>query len=257
MAERAFRPGHKTCSGLGFLDRRRGGITAEACVLLSRWLGLQKSAFDGLALSMHSGSVGGAVCMNAGPTGRNENVVLKRSIWTPKAGRILKGEEHTFSYRPLFFTMVRNWLQSRFRLVPGEQKNRTPMAELAVRRRASRVGSSSAGSTFKRRWAISGRRDRPVWAEGTQRRGAQVSEKHAACVNRGAQPAPMSRLMEIIVKTVLRETGILLEPEIKSCKPRCTPSYFGGGHGDGTGLHHFGLSGAVKVKRIVSGRYDF
>ena len=47
--------------------------------------------------------------------------------------------------------------------------------------------------------------------------GAQVSEKHAGCVgNRGGATADdVRRLMDLIRETVLRQTGVELEPEVK------------------------------------------
>ena len=47
--------------------------------------------------------------------------------------------------------------------------------------------------------------------------GAQVSEKHAGfVVNRGGATADdVRRLMELVQETVLRETGVALEPEVR------------------------------------------
>ena len=94
------------------------------------------------------------------------------------------------------------------------------MDELMERRRSKQpLEYPSAGSTFKRpaghfaaalidRCGLKGRRVG----------GAQVSEKHAGfIVNRGgATCADILALAELVRETVLRETGVTLEMEVRT-----------------------------------------
>ena len=93
------------------------------------------------------------------------------------------------------------------------------MDELAQKRRSKQpLDLPSAGSTFKRpEGHFAAALIEQCGLKGVGVGGAQVSEKHAGfVVNRGGATADdVRRLMELIQNTVLRETGIALEPEVK------------------------------------------
>ena len=101
----------------------------------------------------------------------------------------------------------------------------TPQSAFAQRRRASQpLEYPSAGSVFKRpEGHFAGQLIERCGLKGYRIGDAQVSEKHAGfIVNRGeATCAQVLELMEHIQKTVLDQTGVRLEPEIRVLK--CVP----------------------------------
>ena len=93
------------------------------------------------------------------------------------------------------------------------------MEELAQKRRTKQpLELPSAGSTFKRpEGHFAGALIEQCGLKGVGVGGAQVSEKHAGfVVNRGGATADdVLRLIDLVQSTVLRETGVSLEPEVK------------------------------------------
>lgn len=169
------------------------------------------------------GTLGGAVCMNAGAYGGE-----MRDVVTEVSGVGLAGESFTktaseldFSYRHSVFSGTDDIvLEASVSLAPGSAAGiQARMRSLAERRRASQpLDLPSAGSTFKR--PAGGYAAALIDAAGLRGfsiGGAQVSEKHAGfVVNRGgASFDDVLRLMEHIQETVLASSGILLEPEVK------------------------------------------
>ena len=100
----------------------------------------------------------------------------------------------------------------------GEQI-RGRMEELARKRREKQpLEWPSAGSTFKRpEGHFAAALIEACGLKGVGIGGAQVSEKHAGFViNRGDATADdVRRLMALVQETVLRETGVALEPEVR------------------------------------------
>ena len=170
------------------------------------------------------GTVGGAVCMNAGAYGGEmAQVVDEASVLFPEEGvRRLTGAELDFGYRRSLLTDRPDAvvLSAVFRLTPGDPDAiRASMRELMERRRASQpLEWPSAGSTFKRpEGHFAGTLIDQCGLKGLTVGGAQVSEKHAGFViNRGgATSADVRELMRQIRERVLAETGVRLEPEVK------------------------------------------
>ena len=96
---------------------------------------------------------------------------------------------------------------------------RERMEELMARRREKQpLEYPSAGSTFKRpEGHFAAALIEQCGLKGVGVGEAQVSEKHAGFViNRGDAAADdVRRLMALVQETVLRETGVALEPEIR------------------------------------------
>lgn len=169
------------------------------------------------------GTLGGALCMNAGAYGGEmkdaaaETLALDADLEL----RVYRGAEQAFSYRHSAFSDGgAAVLSCLLRLTPGDPEEiRERMRALAERRRASQpLELPSAGSTFKRpagafAAALIDRAGLKGFAVG----GAQVSEKHAGfIVNRGgATFDDVLRLMDHVRETVLRDSGVALEPEVK------------------------------------------
>ena len=195
------------------------GVSLARLAVFARDLGLAGLAFaHGIP-----GTVGGAVCMNAGAYGGEMKDVVVESEYLAADGKLrtLPGSEHDFSYRHSFFQENGGLvLKTRFRLTVGDRAAiGEEMAALAEKRRAKQpLEFPSAGSAFKRPPGhFAAALIDQCGLKGCSVGGAQVSEKHAGfLINRGnATCADMLRLMGHVRDTVLRETGVLLEPEIR------------------------------------------
>ena len=93
------------------------------------------------------------------------------------------------------------------------------MADLAQRRRSKQpLEYPSAGSTFKRPPGhFAGGLIQQCGLKGRSVGGAQVSEKHGGFVinTGGATCRDVLDLITLVRRTVLAETGVLLEPEVR------------------------------------------
>lgn len=211
--------------------RRLDDVTleADAGVLLSRLaVYAQQAGLAGLEFA-HGipGSLGGAVCMNAGAYGGEMKQVLRSAaVLFPEEGiRTLSCEELNLSYRHSLLTEHPEAvvLYAEFELTPGNPEAiRAAMRELMAKRKASQpLEWPSAGSTFKRpEGHFAGTLIDQCGLKGLTVGGAQVSEKHAGfLINRGgATFADMAELIRQVQQRVLEETGVTLEPEVKIVK---------------------------------------
>lgn len=211
--------------------RRLDDVTleADAGVLLSRLaVYAQQAGLAGLEFA-HGipGSLGGAVCMNAGAYGGEMKQVLRSAaVLFPEEGvRTLSCEELKLSYRHSLLTERPEAvvLYAEFALTPGDPEQiRETMRTLMAKRKASQpLEWPSAGSTFKRpEGHFAGTLIDQCGLKGLTVGGAQVSEKHAGfLINRGgATFADMAELIRQVQQRVLEETGVTLEPEVKIVK---------------------------------------
>ena len=170
------------------------------------------------------GSVGGGVAMNAGAYGGDLSQVLTTVTFLDDECQLrsLPAEACELTYRYTLFTCHPNWLilETEFALTPGDPASiKAKMEELAQKRRTKQpLELPSAGSTFKRpEGHFAGALIEQCGLKGVGVGGAQVSEKHAGfVVNRGGATADdVLRLIDLVQSTVLRETGVSLEPEVK------------------------------------------
>ena len=201
-----------------------GTILAEAGVPLARLA--EFAAQRGLAgLFAHGipGTVGGALCMNAGAYGGEmKDVVEEVTLLLPEGVQRFSGAEMAFGYRHSFLSEHPEAvaIRARFRLPPGDESAiRERMRELMGKRRASQpLEYPSAGSTFKRpEGYFAGTLIDQCGLKGLTVGGAQVSEKHAGFViNRGgATAADILALIQEVQRRVLAEKGVMLQPEVK------------------------------------------
>ena len=170
------------------------------------------------------GSVGGAVCMNAGAYGGEmKDVLLGASILFPDEGvKFLPCEELSLGYRHSILTERPDAvvLYAVYRLQRGDGAViRAKMDELMAKRKASQpLEYPSAGSTFKRPTGyFAGALIEQAGLKGFRIGDAQVSEKHAGFViNRGSATGEDVRaLIAEVQKRVLANSGVMLEPEVK------------------------------------------
>lgn len=169
------------------------------------------------------GQTGGAVYMNAGAYGGEMKDVVTKAWYMDEEGRLgeLSGEELGFGYRrSAFMDGGKIITRAEFRLARGDKEEiAAKMNDIKARRMEKQpYDMPSAGSTFKR--PANGYAAALIEQCGLKGRrvgGAQVSTKHAGFVvnTGGATCKDVLELMDIIRETVLRETGIELEPEVR------------------------------------------
>lgn len=201
-------------------------LRAEAGVSLARLADFAcKLGLTGLEFA-HGipGTVGGAVCMNAGAYGGEIKQVIETvTILFPEEGvRTLSCAEMDFGYRHSLLTDQPNAvvLRASFRLSKGDPEMiREGMRELMSRRKATQpLEYPSAGSTFKRPAGnFAGALIESSGLKGLTVGGAQVSEKHAGfIINTGsATAADVLEVIRQVQERVFTETGVRLEPEVR------------------------------------------
>ncbi len=168
------------------------------------------------------GTVGGAVCMNAGTAlGEMGDVVESVTLISPDGGLITRSAaEMGFGYRKASVPEGHVVLQLRVVLRrEGKEKIKARIKELIDTRKLRQPwGAPQAGSVFKNPYAESaGKLIESAGLKGRKVGGAQVSEKHANfIVNTGkAKATDVLSLMEIVKNKVIEVHGVRLEPEIK------------------------------------------
>lgn len=215
----------KTFDGLDGLRAEGEALIAGSGMLLSRLANFAlERGLTGLEFA-HGipGSLGGAVTMDAGAYGGEMRQVVAETEYLDADGSrgVLRGEEHAFGYRRSAFSGgSRLILRARLELRPGDGAEiRARMDELMAKRKSKQpLDMPSAGSTFKRpEGYFAAALIEECGLKGFAVGGAQVSEKHAGfVVNRGgASCADVLAVVEHVRETVLRQTGVELEPEIK------------------------------------------
>ena len=169
------------------------------------------------------GSVGGAVYMNAGAYGGSmEDVVHSSACYSPDRSEFaLTADEHRFAYRSSVFTDSADIiLQSTLKLTKSDKESiKARMGEFNARRRDSQpLDLPSAGSTFKRpESGYAAALIEQAGLKGYTVGAAQVSKKHSGFIVNlgGAKYDEIIAVIEHVRETVLRHSGISLEPEVK------------------------------------------
>jgi UDP-N-acetylmuramate dehydrogenase len=168
------------------------------------------------------GTVGGAVCMNAGTAlGEMGDVVESVTLISPDGEFVTRSAaEMGFGYRTALVPEAHLVLQARVVLRRENKEKITARLKelLDARRQRQPWGLPNAGSVFKNPRAESaGKLIESAGLKGSTVGGAQVSEKHANfIVNTGkAKATDVLALMEIVKKKVFEVHGVRLEPEIK------------------------------------------
>lgn len=201
-----------------------GAIHAAAGVSLARLADFAcKQGLAGLEFA-HGipGTLGGAVCMNAGAYGGEiAQVIVSARVLTPEGVRTVSKEELSLGYRSSA-VMQNDWvvLEATFELAPGSlDEIKATMADLAARRREKQpLQYPSCGSFFKRPVGYyAGALIEQAGLKGYRVGDAQVSEMHAGFViNRGhATSSEIYRLMQDVQRRVQAQFGVTLEPEVR------------------------------------------
>ena len=168
------------------------------------------------------GSIGGAVCMNAGAYGGEiAQVIVSACVLTPEGVRTVSKDELSLGYRSSA-VMQNGWvvLEATFELAPGSPDEiKATMADLAARRREKQpLQYPSCGSFFKRPVGYyAGALIEQAQLKGVRVGGACVSEKHAGFVvnTGGATAQDVRALIALIQKRVFETSGFHLQPEVR------------------------------------------
>jgi UDP-N-acetylmuramate dehydrogenase len=168
------------------------------------------------------GSLGGAWAMNAGSEGREIKDLTLSLILIDSRGQFIKCDRNglDFGYRRLTLNPGEVIVSGLLKVTPGNREEITrKMRALIKKRRASQPWQyPSCGSVFKNPpGEYAGRLIEAAGLKGWQRGEAQVSGRHANfIVNSGqARARDVLRLMRFIRQRVQRQSGVLLEPEVR------------------------------------------
>jgi len=168
------------------------------------------------------GTVGGAICMNAGTAaGEMGDVVDSVGLISPDGALVTRGREDMgFGYRTSHIPPGHLVLDAKIILRHDDQERiKSRVKELQDNRKQRQPwGLQSAGSVFKNPQEESaGKLIEAAKLKGRKVGEAQVSDQHANfIVNLGkARAKDVVTLMEIVKQTVLDVHGVRLEPEIK------------------------------------------
>lgn len=169
------------------------------------------------------GSVGGCLYMNAGAYGSEMKDVVVCAEYIDENGNICTAanEEMLLSYRHSAFSGTKNVITSvTFKLEKSDKESiKATMDEYMQKRKDKQpLEYPSAGSVFKRpEGYFAGALIEQCGLKGKKVGGAQVSEKHAGFIINagGATQSDVSELIRLCQKTVLEETGVSLEAEIR------------------------------------------
>ncbi len=169
------------------------------------------------------GTVGGGVYMNAGAYGGEISDCLKTALCLNHKGQevLLAKEELGLSYRHSKLQEEDLYLlRATFRCESGDKTEIKAEMDrnMAARREKQPLEYPSCGSAFKRPAGyFAGALIQQAGLKGFSIGGAQVSDKHAGFViNKGGATAKdIKDLMQHVQETVLAQSGVLLEPEIR------------------------------------------
>ncbi len=199
-------------------------ITLQAGALLSTAAGTAlREGLKGMEFAAGiPGTIGGAVCMNAGAYGGEMRDIIK-AVKVLYKGEIitLSNEECGFVYRSS--RIMREGmlvLEAIIELQKGSSEEIKAVMEDYTQRRRSKqpLDKPSAGSTFKRpQGHFAGRLIEDAGLKGFSVGGAQVSEKHGGFViNKGnASSSDILSLIKAVQDKVYADTGVRLEPEVR------------------------------------------
>jgi UDP-N-acetylmuramate dehydrogenase len=168
------------------------------------------------------GTVGGALCMNAGAYGGQVSDVLKKALVLTESGEhlVLEKEALLLGYRKSIISQ-NNYvvLQAEFELQHGHyQQIKEKMDEnTRLREQKQPLEYPSCGSVFKRPPGyFAGKLIQDSGLQGLRIGGAEVSRKHAGFIVNvdHATAKDYIELIQVIQKTVKEKYGVDLETEV-------------------------------------------
>ncbi len=201
-------------------------LTLGAGAPIARFLSLAKEQ-RGVGVAWAAGipgTVGGMVAMNAGtPAGCMADHLLAAEIATPDGLRWLDASELHLSYRHCELPRGAVLTRARCRIRRGSdaeliEQQRVAKADVDKRRATQPLTLPNSGSVFVNPPGnFAGRLIEQAGLKGTQRGGAQISDKHANFIVNlgGAKALDVIGLLDLAKREVLAKFNIRLEPEVK------------------------------------------
>lgn len=199
-------------------------VRAQAGALLSTVANTAyRSSLKGMEFAAGiPGSIGGAVCMNAGAYGGEMKDIIKEvTVFDGERIKTISNNEAEFEYRNSRIMKEKmTVLEAVMELEKGEPVEiKALMDDLAARRRDKQpLDKPSAGSTFKRpEGYYAGKLIEDAGLRGFSIGDAQVSEKHCGfVVNKGgAASGDILKLIDEIKRRVYETSGVMLECEVR------------------------------------------
>ena len=194
------------------------GASLALVVSKSARYGLKGAEF----LSGIPGTLGGAVRMNAGAFGSEMKDIIETVTFMNREGDIAKRDRGSlkFEYRNLDIDDGDVILSATLALAADNKEAvRKRIRDFAGERAMKQpLGSATAGSVFKNPPGdFAGRLIEETGLKGMMVGGAKLSEKHANFIENsgGASAADILALIEIIKERVFKNSGIMLETEVK------------------------------------------
>lgn len=169
------------------------------------------------------GTVGGAVYMNAGDTGRKrffEDLVVWVEV-IDKEGKVKKidKEDCEFGYRSSQFQKSGEIiLKAKLQLKQASKEEIEEAAKDILVRKMHQPSGPSVGSTFKNpQGEYAGRLIEECGLKGKRVGGAKISEKHANFIlnEGGATASDVKGLIDLVKKSVKEKFGVGLEEEVR------------------------------------------
>jgi UDP-N-acetylmuramate dehydrogenase len=205
-------------------DNEEVKLFVETGTPLQRLVNFSKeNGYSGIeGLAGIPGSVGGAICGNAGAFGYEMKDVLVLVAIMDVEGNIrsLKAEGIDFGYRSSTISSDELLLSAEIKLKKDKKNDVLARVDdfLKKKREKQPIREQSAGCIFKNLPGLSaGKLIDEAGCKGMRIGEVQVSSIHANfLINKGkANAADFIRLMEKVINRVKERFGVLLEPEIK------------------------------------------
>ena len=183
-----------------------------------------KKGLSGMELLMKvPGTVGGAVYMNAGDTGKRKffgDLVESVKVIDRKGNiKTLLKDDCAFAYRSSRFQESQEViLSAKIKLEPVDPKEIEERTRDILTRKAHHPAGATVGSTFKNPENYhSGELIEKAGLKGKKIGGARISEKHANfIINEGdATATDVKNLIDLMKKTVKEKFDVTLEEEVR------------------------------------------
>lgn len=199
-------------------------LSIEAGTLLQRLLNFSKeNGYSGIeGLAGIPGTIGGAICGNAGAFGYEmKDALISVKVMNVEGNiRSLKAEEIEFGYRSSRILPGNLILSAEIKLKKDKKEEVSAKVEnfLKIKKQRQPIWEPSAGCVFKNPSGISaGKLIDEAGCKGMGIGDVEVSNVHANFfINKGkARASDFIRLMEEVACRVKEKFGVILEPEIK------------------------------------------
>ncbi|MBI2743436.1 MAG: UDP-N-acetylmuramate dehydrogenase [Chlamydiales bacterium] len=209
---------------IAFCEEKPEGLFYVGAGYSFSLLGVQTARNKWSGLEFASGipaSVGGAVYMNAGASGRETKESLVEVSYVTETGELqrLQKTDLEFGYRSSIFQKKRGAIvAASFQLTPSQDAREKQLGIVEYRTRTQPYGDPSAGCVFRNpSGGAAGALIEQCGLKGKEIGGARVSTLHANFIINagGAKAQDVLELAKFVKETVHQKTGLDLEMEIR------------------------------------------